>query len=167
MANPKQQVYLGTGRRKTAVARVRISEGTGQITINERPLDHYFTEDKDRTAVIAPLDLCGLRTKVNVVIRCHGGGFTGQAGACLQGVARALKEMYGGDATVQSAKASADGQAPAPGADGGEPPAEDTTPVGFIKKLRDSGYLTRDGRMKERKKYGRKGARKSFQFSKR
>src|SRR5262249_54878269 len=149
--NPKQPVYLGTGRRKKAVARVRISEGNGQITVNERPMENYFTEDKDRTAVIAPLDLCGLRTKVNVFIRCDGGGFSGQAGACLQGVARALKEMFGGDAAVQAAKAAApaaDGQAPAPGANGGEPPAEDTTPVGFIKRLRDSGFLTRDGRMK-------------------
>ena len=104
MANPKQAVYLGTGRRKTAVARVRITEGNGQIKINDRPVNDYFTEDKDRTAVIAPLDLCGLRTKVNVTIRCDGGGFTGQAGACLQGVARALIEMFGGAEAVKAAR---------------------------------------------------------------
>src|SRR5262245_27838251 len=133
MANPKQPVYLGTGRRKTSVARVRITDGNGQIQINERPLDNYFTEHKDRSAVTAPLELCGLRTRVNVFIRCDGGGFSGQAGACLQGVARALKEMFGGDAAFQAAREQApapvtDGQAAAPG----EPPAEDNSPTGVI-----------------------------------
>jgi small subunit ribosomal protein S9 len=149
----KKQYHLGTGRRKTAVARVRLTEGTGQITINGRPVEQYFTEDKDRSAVYGPLDLTDLRKRLDVTISVKGGGFTGQAGAASQGIARALKDMFG--APAEAAAPAADGQAE--GQDAG----------GIAKKLRDSGYLTRDGRMKERKKYGRKGARKSFQFSKR
>jgi small subunit ribosomal protein S9 len=140
----KVKYYLGTGRRKTAVARVRLAEGSGKIEINGRSLEDYFTEDKDRNAVTGPLDLCELRQKLDVFVRVNGGGFTGQAGAICQGVARALKEMF-------ALSTTADGEEPS----------------GMAKKLRDSGYLTRDGRMKERKKYGHKGARKSFQFSKR
>jgi len=141
--------YRGTGRRKTAVARVRLLEGSGQIQINGRPLEQYFTEDKDRNAVVAPLELTDIRNRLDVFVTVQGGGFTGQAGAICQGVARALKQMFGLTA-------------PAPeGTDG------DEAVVNLGKRLRDSGYLTRDGRMKERKKYGRKGARKSFQFSKR
>ena len=87
-----------------------------------------------------------MRNRVDVNVKVQGGGITGQSGAISQGVARALKDMFG--------------LAPAEGADG-------EAGGGMAKKLRDSGYLTRDGRMKERKKYGRKGARKSFQFSKR
>jgi small subunit ribosomal protein S9 len=146
-------VYLGTGRRKTAVARVRVTEGTGQITINGRSLTDYFTEEKDRQAVTGPLRLLEMQNRLNVTVNVSGGGFTGQAGAICQGVARALKNMFSPPA---DAAANADGQ-----------PASETDPIGFVKKLRDSGYLTRDGRMKERKKYGRKGARRSFQFSKR
>ncbi len=142
----KKQFYLGTGRRKTAVARVRLSEGSGQILINGRPLEQYFTEPKDRNAVIGPLDLTEMRNRIDVAVNVNGGGFTGQAGAVCQGVARALKSMYGLST--------------------GEPVEGEATSE-MAKKLRDSGYLTRDGRMKERKKYGRKGARKSFQFSKR
>jgi len=142
-ATAKKQWYLGTGRRKTAVARVRMSEGSGKLTINGRALDQYFTEDKDRRAVLGPLELVEMKNRLDVVIRVHGGGFTGQGGAISQGVARALKTMFG---------------VPAEGEEG---------EGGMAKKIRDSGYLTRDGRMKERKKYGRKGARKSFQFSKR
>jgi small subunit ribosomal protein S9 len=153
VADKKKTFYWGTGRRKTAVARVRLCEGTGKITINERPLEAYFTEDKDRNAVIGPLQLTELRGRVDVFVNVNGGGFTGQAGAISQGMARALKEMFGIQ-TGQQGEATADGQ-------------EETGPAGMAKKLRDSGYLTRDGRMKERKKYGRKGARKSFQFSKR
>jgi small subunit ribosomal protein S9 len=154
-----RQYYLGTGRRKTSVARVRLAEGNGNITINGRGLEDYFTEDKDRNAVTGPLDLTEMRGRLDVIIKVHGGGITGQGGACCQGIARALKGMFGLEpepqAPPQTAEA-ADGQQPAP------------TPAGGMhKKLRDSGYLTRDGRMKERKKYGRKGARKSFQFSKR
>ena len=141
----KKHYHWGTGRRKTAVARVRLADGTGKIVINDRSLEDYFTEDKDRSAVVA---LAGHRhapVMTDVFVgNVHGGGFTGQAGAVCQGVARALKEMFGPAA-----------------------PGDEEAGGGMAKKLRDSGHLTRDGRMKERKKYGRKGARKSFQFSKR
>ena len=149
--------YLGTGRRKTAVARVRLTEGGGQLLINGRALEDYFTEDKDRNAVVGPLLLTEMANRLDVKIRVHGGGITGQAGACSQGIARALKEMFGLTAPAEQ---------PAPAVDGAAPPEEGGV-VTMAKKLRDSGFLTRDGRMKERKKYGRKGARKSFQFSKR
>jgi small subunit ribosomal protein S9 len=139
----KKKFHWGTGRRKTAIARVRLADGTGKVLINDRPLENYFTEDKDRSAVVAPLVATEMRNRLDVFVNVHGGGFTGQAGAICQGVARALKEMFGPAAP------------------------EDEAAGGMAKKLRDSGYLTRDGRMKERKKYGRKGARKSFQFSKR
>jgi small subunit ribosomal protein S9 len=142
----KVTYYLGTGRRKSAVARVRLSEGDGQVRINGRELNAYFTEEKDRNAVLGPLELTEMRNRVNVLVSVQGGGFTGQGGAISQGVARALRRMF----NVTEA-----------------PPAEGEPTGGMDKKLRDSGYLTRDGRMKERKKYGRKGARKSFQFSKR
>ena len=141
----KKKYHWGTGRRKTAIARVRLADGTGKIVVNDRPLDSYFTEEKDRSAVVAPLNATEMRNRLDVFVNVHGGGFTGQAGAICQGVARALKEMFGPAA----------------------PGAEEDAGGGMAKKLRDSGYLTRDGRMKERKKYGRKGARKSFQFSKR
>ena len=145
-AKAKQKFHLGTGRRKTAVARVRLVDGTGQIGINGRSLDEYFTEDKDRAAVVGPLELTEMRNRLDVFVTVTGGGITGQAGAVCQGVARALKDMFG--LTTE-------------GTDGEQPV------ISMAKRLRDSGYLTRDGRMKERKKYGRKGARKSFQFSKR
>ena len=155
----KKKYYLGTGRRKTSVARVRLSEGSGQISINGRALEDYFTETKDRNAVIGPLNLTEMRNRLDVTVTVKGGGFTGQGGAISQGIARALKEMF---APTMSAPAPAAG-AEQPAADGEAADGEGA----FAKKLRDSGYLTRDSRMKERKKYGRKGARKSFQFSKR
>lgn len=155
----KKTYYWGTGRRKTSVARVRLSDGKGSIKINDRPLEDFFTETKDRNAVTAPLDLCEVRNKTEVHIRVHGGGITGQAGAIKQGLARALKDMFGGDVKPAATPPGEGAEAPADGADAG--------PSGMVKKLRDSGFLTRDGRMKERKKYGRKGARRSFQFSKR
>ena len=145
----KKRAYLGTGRRKTAVARVFLTEGTGKITINRKPMEQYFTEAKDRNAVVGPMALTEMHTRLDAHINVNGGGFTGQAGACNQGVARALKSMFG----LQTGKT--EGQ------------AGDEAIQSMAKKLRDSGFLTRDGRMKERKKYGRKGARKSFQFSKR
>lgn len=148
-----KRAYQGTGRRKTAVARVYLTDGTGQVTINGRPLDAFFTEVKDRNAVVGPLVVTDLRGRLDVTIKVEGGGITGQAGACSQGVARAVKIMFGLDTATQ------------PVAEGQTPPDENI--VNMAKKLRDSGYLTRDGRMKERKKYGRKGARKAFQFSKR
>jgi small subunit ribosomal protein S9 len=146
-AKAQKKYTLGTGRRKTSVARVRLSDGTGKIAINGRELNHYFTEEKDRKAILGPLQLAEMSTKLDVAVAVHGGGFTGQAGAICQGIARALKTMFGV----------------------GTPPSGESTEGegGFAKRLRDSGYLTRDGRMKERKKYGKKGARKSFQFSKR
>jgi small subunit ribosomal protein S9 len=162
----KKSFHRGTGRRKTAVARVRLLEGSGQILINGRPLENYFTEEKDRMAVFGPLDVVEMRNRLDVFATVQGGGFTGQAGAVCQGVARALKQMFGlttpPPAPSSAAAAGADGAAPPEGAS----PSEDPI-VTMGKRLRDSGFLTRDGRMKERKKYGRKGARKSFQFSKR
>lgn len=124
---------LGTGRRKTSVARVRIRPGSGQLTINERPLEDYFTIQQDRNAVVAPLEHAGVRGSVDVIIRVHGGGNTGQAGACVQGIARALMR-YDSD---------------------------------LAEKLREKQFLTRDSRMKERKKPGLHGARRGTQFSKR
>jgi small subunit ribosomal protein S9 len=149
----KKNYHRGTGRRKTSVARVRLVEGSGQISINGRGLEDYFTEDKDRNAVVGPLEVTEMRNRLDVIASVQGGGITGQAGAVCQGVARALKQMFG--LTTPQAPA---GGAPADGEEG-------ATNLG--KRLRDSGFLTRDSRMKERKKYGRKGARKSFQFSKR
>jgi small subunit ribosomal protein S9 len=124
---------LGTGRRKTSVARVRIRPGSGKLIVNERELEHYFTIPQDRNAVVAPLEHCGVRGSVDVVIRVHGGGNTGQAGACMQGIARALMR-YDSD---------------------------------LSEKLRAEHFLTRDARMKERKKPGLRGARRGTQFSKR
>jgi len=124
---------LGTGRRKTSVARVRIRAGSGKLTINDRELDDYFTIEQDRNAVVAPLEHCGVRQSVDVEILVHGGGNTGQAGACMQGIARALMR-YDSD---------------------------------LSEKLREKHFLTRDARMKERKKPGLRGARRGTQFSKR
>lgn len=124
---------LGTGRRKTSVARVRIRAGSGKLTVNDRELDAFFTIDQDRNAVVAPLEHCGVRDSVDVQILVHGGGNTGQAGACMQGIARALLR-YDSDLTD---------------------------------KLREKSFLTRDARMKERKKPGLRGARRGTQFSKR
>jgi small subunit ribosomal protein S9 len=161
----RKTYHRGTGRRKTAVARVRLAEGNGQIHINGRHYEQYFTEAKDRNAVTGPLDLVEMRNRLDVFANVQGGGFTGQAGAICQGIARALKQMFGLTTpapAAPSATVTADGTPPPEGAAQPEDPL-----VTMGKKLRDSGYLTRDGRMKERKKYGRKGARKSFQFSKR
>lgn len=172
----KKKVYLGTGRRKTSVARIRITDGKGKIVINERSLEDYFTEDKDRGAVMGPLLITELANRLDLHIKVHGGGITGQAGAICQGVARAIKTMFSpaseqkvythNNVTVvrpfKAEKKTGDlGAAPTPEA------ALDETSFGLIKKLRDSGYLTRDSRMKERKKYGLRGARRGTQFSKR
>ena len=133
MATATSNDILGTGRRKSSVARVRIRAGAGNITVNQRSLDDYFYNDQHRNAVLAPLVHTGMRDQVDVIVRVGGGGITGQADACKLGIARALKE-YNRE-------------------------LEDS--------LRDSGLLTRDGRMKERKKYGLRGARRGTQFSKR
>jgi small subunit ribosomal protein S9 len=127
------QDTLGTGRRKTSVARVRIRAGEGKIVINNRSLEDYFAIELDRNRVVAPLEHVGQRSQLDVRIRVHGGGSTGQSGACMLGIARALL-LY-------------DSQLKEP--------------------LHDSGYLTRDARMKERKKCGLHGARRGTQFSKR
>ena len=124
---------LGTGRRKTAVARVRLRPGQGRIVVNQRPFEEYFVTDQHRRAVEAPLVQAGKRNEVDVLVLVHGGGQTGQADACKLGIARALKAF---------------------------------SPEGY-EGLRDGGMLTRDGRMKERKKYGLRGARRGTQFSKR
>ncbi len=184
--------YTATGRRKTAVARVRVTEGKGAITINDRPLDAYFTEEKDRAAVLGPLKVTDQLGRVDVIVKTTGGGITGQAGAVCQGLARAIKTMFSPAdeqkrnvfnqttmirAKVDEKKAREQAKAhpvhaptPTPAAatpavDGAAAPAE--TPGGMNKKLRDSGFLTRDARMKERKKYGLRGARRGTQFSKR
>jgi len=155
-----KQIYLGTGRRKSSVARVRLTEGTGKIEINGRALEDYFSEDKDRAAVTGPMQLVDMRNRLNVNVLVNGGGITGQSGAICQGLARALKTMFGPEPVVDTTPA-VEGQPAA------TPTAEATGLIGMHKKLRESGFLTRDSRMKERKKYGRKGARRSFQFSKR
>jgi small subunit ribosomal protein S9 len=129
----KLGVAMGTGRRKTAVARVRIRRGTGKITINNRPLEDYFRVERNRALVNRPLEATEMVGRVDVWVRTQGGGTTGQVGAIVLGVARALQVM--------------------------EP--------GLHARLSEGGFLTRDGRMVERKKYGRKKARRSFQFSKR
>jgi small subunit ribosomal protein S9 len=154
MSTPPKKLYWGTGRRKTSVARVRICDGTGQFLINDRPVEQFFTEVRDRAAIRRPLEVAELGNKLDVMVNVRGGGTTGQAGAIMQGLARALKVMH-------TPKLAA-----APVSDGGEAPAA-PEPAPVVKKLRDSGLLTRDARMKERKKYGRRGARRSFQFSKR
>lgn len=169
--------YLGTGRRKTAVARVRLSEGTGQIAINERTLDHYFTEEKDRAAVLGPLRVTDLVSRMDLTIRVHGGGITGQADAIKQGLARAIKTMFSPAAERRSVTRNhvtmirgykAPVKSGTPAADGTAPAAPlDETASGMIQKLRESKFLTRDSRMKERKKYGLRGARRGTQFSKR
>jgi len=154
-AAAKKNYTLATGRRKTSVARIRLCEGTGVVQINGRPLDQFFTEEKDRAAVVGPLMVADMRNRLDVVAKVHGGGITGQAGAISQGVARAVKTMFN----------LTNAPTPVNVGDNGEAPATGEGNLG--KRLHDSGYLTRDSRMKERKKYGRKGARKSFQFSKR
>ncbi len=127
------QEFLGTGRRKTAVARVRLAPGTGKITVNGRAFEIYFPTDTLRGVVSSPLSRTDTASKYDVNINVKGGGPHGQAGAVRHGIARALLEV---DANHR--------------------------PV-----LKADGFLTRDPRMRERKKYGQPGARKRFQFSKR
>ena len=129
----KEPFFYGTGRRKHSVARVRLYEGTGKITINDRLMDDYFGMETLKLVVRQPLELTKMAAKFDVVANVKGGGFTGQAGAIRHGIARALLQV---DEQLRS----------------------------IIKK---EGYLTRAPRMKERKKYGLKAARKAPQFSKR
>jgi small subunit ribosomal protein S9 len=131
--NPQAQQFLGTGRRKTSVARVRLCPGSGKIVVNDRPFEKYFLLETLRMIATAPLVKTATNAKFDVIITVQGGGPTGQAGAVRHGIARAL---LASDATLRPA-------------------------------LKADGFLTRDARMKERKKYGQPGARKRFQFSKR
>lgn len=125
--------YWGTGRRKNAIARVRIVPGTGNITVNGRALDNYFGLKTLQMLVESPLQVAGVAGKYDVFINAIGGGVSGQAGACRHGISRALLKLDGT----------------------------------FRAGLKQAGYLTRDPRMKERRKYGLKKARKRPQFSKR
>ena len=129
---PKEYIW-GLGRRKTAVARVRIAPGQGNVQINRRDVEKYFTEEQDRKAVHSPLVVTETQGRFDVWANVRGGGPTGQAGAVLLGISRALIKAQ-----------------------------PDLEPI-----LRAGGYLTRDPRMVERKKYGQRGARRRFQFSKR
>ena len=129
----KTSEFLGTGRRKSSVARVRLQPGSGKITVNNKDMTEFFCVDQHREALLAPLKAVGKVDELDIRIRVHGGGITGQSGACSLGIARALKIM--------------------------EPELESA--------LRDGQFLTRDSRMKERKKPGLHGARRGTQFSKR
>ena len=126
--------YYGTGRRKSSVARVRLIPGTGNITVNKKPLDDYFGMEIVKREVKRPFEIAGCEGQFDVIATVKGGGFTGQAGALRHGISRALCE--------------ADRDA-------------------YRAPLKAEGFLTRDPRMKERKKYGLKKARRASQFSKR
>ncbi len=130
----KEAYFYGTGRRKSSVARVRLYQGTGKVTVNDRDIDDYFGLETLKLIVRQPLNLTKTESKFDIVCRVAGGGVTGQAGAIRHGVARALLQYD----------------------------SENLRPI-----LKRAGFLTRDPRMKERKKYGLKGARRAPQFSKR
>ena len=125
--------FCGTGRRKKSIARVRLTEGTGKITINGKDIDEYFGMETLKVIVRQPLTVTNTLAKYDVIAKVIGGGYTGQAGAIRHGIARALNEAN-----------------------------TEYRPI-----LKSNGFLTRDPRMKERKKYGLKKARKAPQFSKR
>ncbi len=130
---PVNGYFWGTGRRKTSTARVRIREGTGVFLVNGREVPDYFPDLRWQLQCYLPLKVTNLEGKVDVFVNVRGGGLTGQAGAVLMGLARAIRNM--------------------------RPELEP--------ELREHGFLTRDPRMVERKKYGKRKARRSFQFSKR
>jgi small subunit ribosomal protein S9 len=127
------QANISVGRRKESVARVRLAPGTGNITINGRPMDEYFGRETSKMILVEPLKLVDQMGKLDVFVRATGGGLSGQAGAIRHGISRALCDLN-----------------------------PDYRPV-----LKKAGFMTRDARAVERKKYGRPGARKRFQFSKR
>jgi small subunit ribosomal protein S9 len=129
----KIQEFLGTGRRKTAIARVRLAAGSGKIMVNGRPFETHFPTDALRTVVMQPMSTTDTVNKFDVRVNVEGSGPQGQAGAVRHGIARALL----------------------------------TVDLALRPALKAAGYLTRDPRMRERKKYGQPGARKRFQFSKR
>jgi len=126
-------ITIATGKRKNAVARVRLALGSGSITVNGREMNEYFPRAALQILVRGPLDVTGSEDRYDIKASIHGGGVAGQAGALRHGIARALEKLDGTQRTV----------------------------------LKRAGYLTRDPRRKERKKYGQKGARARFQFSKR
>ncbi len=128
-----QQQFLGTGRRKSSVARVRLIPGQGKITINNRDIENYIPFATLREVVKQPLNLTETVSAYDVIVNVYGGGYTGQAGAIRHGISRALLQVD----------------------------------VEYRPVLKKAGLLTRDARMKERKKYGLKGARRAPQFSKR
>ena len=125
--------YMGTGRRKKSIARVRLVPGNGNVLINNRDIQTYFGLETLRMIVNQPLVLTGTKDRFDVIVNVHGGGFTGQAGAIRHGITRALIKA---DENLKS-------------------------------ELKKAGFVTRDPRMKERKKYGLKKARRAPQFSKR
>ena len=133
MAKNEKIVFYGTGRRKSSVARVRLLEGTGKITINGKDIEEFFGMETLKVIARQPLTVTNTTSKYDVIATVKGGGFTGQAGAIRHGIARALNDAN-----------------------------SEYRPV-----LKSNGFLTRDPRMKERKKYGLKKARKAPQFSKR
>lgn len=133
MAKKDNIVFYGTGRRKSSIARVRLIEGTGKITINRKDIDEFFGLETLKVIVRQPLTVTNTTSKYDVIVTVKGGGFTGQAGAIRHGIARALNEANSE----------------------------------YRPALKQNGFLTRDPRMKERKKYGLKKARKAPQFSKR
>ncbi len=131
-SGPKTFVW-GVGRRKSAVARVRVAPGNGRIEVNGRTLNDYFTFERDRKAIFGPLEVTNTGGKMDVHVNATGGGPSGQTGAIIMGLSRALAKY---DQTLEA-------------------------------PLRGANFMTRDSRMKERKKYGQRGARRRFQFSKR
>jgi small subunit ribosomal protein S9 len=133
MAAAASPEFLGTGRRKTSVARVRLAPGSGKFVVNGRAMEAYFVVDSQRLLVMQPLVATESSSKFDIRVNVQGGGPTGQAGAVRHGISRALLEAD----------------------------------ISLRPTLKSHGYLTRDPRMRERKKYGQPGARKRFQYSKR
>ena len=129
----EKNLGIGTGRRKTSVARVYVRAGSGKITVNGKALEQYFTQAEHAIMVRQPLAVTANESSYDILINVYGGGIHGQAGACRHGLSRALCQVDQQNYT----------------------------------SLRSNGYLTRDSRMVERKKYGQAGARRRFQFSKR
>lgn len=128
-----EQRFFATGKRKTAVARVILQPGNGQISINKRPVDEYLDRETSKMVIHQPLVMTGTLGKLDVTVNVHGGGGTGQAGAIRHGITKALLEFN----------------------------------PEFREVLKRAGFITRDSRTKERKKYGLKSARARFQYSKR
>ncbi len=128
-----KNIAIGTGRRKTAVARVFVRDGSGKIVVNGKDVKEYFATEEQVKVLIQPLQVTSNESKYDILINVVGGGMNGQAAACLHGIARALVQI--------------------------DPDARTS--------LKSNGFLTRDSRIVERKKYGQKGARRRFQFSKR